>query len=39
MCELVCDNIARRYQQSAAEHFKIADFPIKAKKAKASTTV
>jgi hypothetical protein len=22
MCDLVCDNIAKRYQQSAAEHFK-----------------
>ena len=36
MCELVCDNIARRYEQSAAEHFKISDAPIKAKKTKAS---
>ena len=35
MCELVCDNIARRYEQSAGEHFKTSDGPIKAKKTKA----
>ena len=36
MCELVCDNIAKRYQQSAAEHFKIKNPPHRPSKKKAS---